>query len=218
MENWPKYVFLTAALSGSPVALAQGDGVSVDQPGPLQVITADVDRREVRRVSLNTENFEIGPYLGVMSIQDFNTEVAYGLRVAWHITEDFFFEANYGLSQADLTSYEKLSGGAPLFNDSERDYRYYNLNVGWNALPGEIFIGKTYAMKSDFYVIGGAGGTEFLGDNWFTAVVGAGYRLQLADSFALRLEVRDHIFNRDVFGQDETTNNIELSTGITFFF
>ena len=44
--------------------------------------------------------------------------MVYGVRGAWHVTEDFFFEASYGVSEGDLTSYEKLSGGAPLFDDS----------------------------------------------------------------------------------------------------
>ena len=144
--------------------------------------------------------------------------MVYGLRAAWHVTEDFFFEASYGMSQGDKTSYEKLSGGAPLFTDSDRDYTYYNLNLGWNALPGEVFIGSSRALKSDFYLIAGVGSTDFLGDKWFTVSLGAGYRLLLNDSFALRMDLRDHLFDRDVFGEDETTNNIEWSVGLTYFF
>ena len=45
-----------------------------------------------------------------------------------------------------------------------------------------------------------------------------GYRLLLTDSLAWRLDVRDHIFDRDTFGDDEITHNIELSTGLSFFF
>ena len=105
-----------------------------------------------------------------------------------------------------------------MFSDDERDYSYYNLSLGWNAMPGEIFIYDKYAFKSDFYFIAGAGSTEFLGDNWFTVTVGAGYRLLLNDSFAWRFDVRDHIYDREAFGAEETTNNIEWSTGITFFF
>jgi outer membrane beta-barrel protein len=122
------------------------------------------------------------------------------------------------VSEGDLTSYEKLSGGSPLFTDSERDYTYYNLNIGWNALPGEIFLFDDYTMKSDLYFIGGAGSTEFLGDNWFTVTIGVGYRLLLNDAVAWRIDVRDHLYDRDAFGTEETTNNIEWSTGFTIFF
>ncbi len=211
MENWYKCVFLAACLGSAPVQAEPGLPAS-------QVIDADIERREIPRDAIDTEDFELGPWGGIISIQDFSSEMVYGLRGAWHVSEDFFFEASYGQTQADLTSYEKLSGGAPLFSDEERDYSYYNLGIGWNVLPGEVFLSNRYAFKSDFYLIGGAGSTEFLGDNWFTVTIGAGYRLLLNDTVAWRLDIRDHIYDREAFGTEETTNNFELSTGLTIFF
>lgn len=185
---------------------------------PVQVIEPSLERREIVTPAIDSENFEVGMFVGVISIDDFASEPVYGVRAAWHLSESLFFEANIGLAEADLTSYEKLSGGAPLFEDSERDYEFYNLSLGWNVLPGEIYFSERRAFKSDLYLIGGVGATEFLGDTWFTATIGIGYRLLINDSFAWRLDVRDHIFNRDTFGDDETTQNIEWSTGVTYFF
>ena len=68
------------------------------------------------------------------------------------------------------------------------------------------------------HLLGGAGSTDFLGDNFFTVTLGAGVRMLVNDSLSWRLDVRDHIFDRDTFGENETTNNIELSTGVTYFF
>jgi outer membrane beta-barrel protein len=216
MENWHKRILLGAAIAAAGVFATS---VSVAQDSDAQqVISPDIERREISRPAIDTEDFELGGYVGLLSIQDFDSEVVYGVRGAWHITEDFFFEASYGSSEGDLTSYEELSGGAPLFSDADRDYSFYNLGVGWNALPGEIYILDKYALKSDLYFFGGAGSTNFLDDSWFTVTVGAGYRLLLNDWISWRLDVRDHIFDRDVFGKDETTNNVEISTGITFFF
>ena len=214
MENRHQCILLATALLGLNANLAFCEEAS----GSEQVIYPDVERRVIQRSAIDTEDFEVGPFAGIISIQDFESELVYGVRAAWHVTEDFFFEANYGVSEGDLTSYEKLSGGAPLFDDSERDYSYYNLNLGWNVLPGEVFIFDDYAFKSDLYLIGGVGNTDFLGDNWFTVNIGIGYRLLLNDSFAWRVDVRDHIYDRDAFGTEETVNNIEWTTGVTFFF
>ena len=216
MENWHKRILLTtlAAVACLLTSAVNAQSTTVGE----EVISPDIDRRTIEKPAIDTENFEVGPYLGVLSIQDFNSELVYGVRGAWHISEDFFFEIDYATSEADLTSYEELSGGPPLFEDSERDYSYYTLNFGWNALPGEVYVFDGHAMKSDLYVIAGAGSTDFLGDSWFTVSLGVGYRLLLNDWIALRIDVRDHIFDRDVFGLDETTHNIEWSTGVTFFF
>lgn len=217
MENRIKRFLLTAlysaALANPCATLAQaGD----DEP--VQVVSPDIERRDISVDDIDSENFEIGAYYGIISIEDFDSEIVVGARLAYHFTEALFFEANYGQSEGDLTSYEEISGGPPLFNDSDRDYIYYNATLGWNIFPGEIFISDSHAFKSDFYLIGGAGRTEFLGDNWLTITVGAGYRLMLTDWFAWRLDVRDHLFDRDSFGDETTTNNIEFTTGISFFF
>ena len=214
MENRHKCVFLAALVCSTLAAPTHCD----DQRESWQILDPQIERREAKSPARDSENFEVGAFVGMLSIQDFNSDILYGVRAAWHITEDFFFEGNYGSSQADLTSYEKLSGGAPLFDDNERDYSYYNLNLGWNALPGEVFVFDVYALKSDLYFVGGAGSTDFLGDNFFTVTLGAGVRMLVNDSLSWRLDVRDHIFDRDAFGDYETTNNIELSTGVTYFF
>ncbi len=210
MEHRYQRVLLSAGLwLAAAGALAQE---------PVEVIDPQVDRREIVTPAIDTENFEVGLFVGGLSIQDFSSEWVYGLRGAWHVSEDFFFEASVGTAQADLTSYEKLSGGPPLFKDSERDFTFYDLTVGWNFLPGEIYFSEKRAFKSDLYLVGGVGGTDFLGDNWFTASFGVGYRLLFNDWIALRLDVRDHVFDRDVFGEEETTHNLVWSTGVTFFF
>lgn len=214
MENWHQRILLGAALCGFAVASARAQ----DPAAAEQVIYPEMDRREIQRVAIDTEDFEVGVFVGILSIQDFDSDLVYGVRGAWHVSEDVFLEASYGVSQGDLTSYEKLSGGAPLFDDNDRDYSYYSLNLGWNVLPGEVFILDRYAFKSDLYLIGGAGSTTFLDDNWFTVNIGIGYRLLLNDSFAWHMDVRDHIYDRDAFGSNDTVNNIEWTTGVTFFF
>ena len=214
MEDWNKRILLSLALSLA--ALNSSAEALMEEEDPILV--ADLERRSIQPAAIDTEDFEVGGFAGVLSIQDFNSELVYGVRAAWHVNEDFFLEGSYGISEGDLTSYEKLSGGSPLFDDGERDYSYYSLALGWNVLPGEIFLFEDRAFKSDLYLIGGAGSTDFLGDNWFTVTLGVGYRLLINDSLAWRLDVRDHIYDRDAFGEDETVNNIEWSTGLTFFF
>lgn len=125
MENRHKCILLAAAilgLGGTPGLAQTGDEAE-------QVIYPDVQRRTIERSAIDTEDFEVGPFVGILSIQDFESDVVYGVRAAWHVSEDLFLEANYGTSEGDLTSYEKLSGGAPLFDDADRDYSYYNLNL-----------------------------------------------------------------------------------------
>ena len=46
------------------------------------------------------ENIELGGVLGALSIEDFGTNPVYGVTAAYHVTEDFFFQAEAGRSTA----------------------------------------------------------------------------------------------------------------------
>jgi len=189
---------------------------SAEPPG--QVIDPEVQRREIKEPAIDREDFEIGPFVGIMSVEDFGTDVVYGARLAYHITEGFFIEGTVGRTDTGLTSFEELSGDARLISDSERQYTYYNLNLGYNILPGEVFIGEGRAYNTNLYLIGGLGSTEFAGDDRFTVNFGFGYRFLLSDSVALHIDFRDHLFDIDLLGEEKTAHNLEGHFGFTVFF
>jgi outer membrane beta-barrel protein len=68
------------------------------------------------------------------------------------------------------------------------------------------------------YISGGLGNTKFAGDDRYTIAGAVGYRTLFTDYFSLDIEMRDLIFNMDIFGQDETTNNLELTIGLNLYF
>lgn len=183
-----------------------------------QVIDPQVERREIKEPNIDVENFELSAFAGIMSIEDFGTDLVYGVRLAYHVTEGFFLEGALGQSTAGLTSFEILGGGAPILSDPERDYTYYNLSVGYNILPGEAYIGEVRAYNAGLYVIGGLGSTRFAGDDRFTVNFGAGYRFILTDSIALHLDFRDHLYDIDVLGEEKTAHNLEGTIGVSIFF
>lgn len=191
--------------------------VGYGQQTPESVIEPQLERRDINQTGIDSENIEAGLFVGVISIEDFSSDMILGARLAYHINEDFFVEVAYAQSQAGQTSFEVLSGGAPFLTDDERDYRYYNLQLGYN-LNGEVFLGEAMAFNSATYFTLGAGSTDFGGDDRFTLTLGAGYRLLLTDYFAVHVGLKDNIFNSDIIGQEKTTHNIEYGIGATFFF
>jgi len=226
MESRLRVLFLIVAIISLPGCAATKNlfGFGNDEAPPPsseppgQVVDPEVERREIKEPAIDREDFEIGAYVGGMSIEDFGTDVSYGVRLAYHVTEGFFVEAAVGQSEGGLTSFEELSGGARLISDSERELTYYNLSLGYNILPGESFIGEGRAFNSSFYVIAGLGSTDFAGDDRFTVNVGAGLRLLLTDSVAFHVDFRDHLFDIDILGDEKTAHNLEGHLGLTVFF
>jgi len=226
MESRIRVLFLIMSLisiSGCAATKNLFGGGSEEAPRPSteppgQVIDPAVGRREIKEPKIDSEDFEVGAFVGVMSIEDFGSDVVYGVRLAYHVTEGFFVETTIGQTEAGLTSFEVLSGGSPIITDSERTYTYYNLNIGYNILPGEGFIGEGRAYNTSFYLIAGLGSTRFAGDDRFTVNFGAGYRFLLNDSVAFHADFRDHLFDIDLLGEEKTTHNLEAHLGVTVFF
>jgi len=183
---------------------------------PGQVIDPEVERREIKEPAIDREDFEVGAFVGIMNIEDFGSDTVYGIRFAYHVTEGFFVEGTIGQSEASLTSFEVLSGGARLFDD--RTLTYYNLNLGYNVLPGEVFIGEGRAYNTNFYLIAGLGSTNFADDDRFTVNFGAGFRFLMTDSVAFHVDFRDHLFDIDILGREKTAHNLEGTIGVTVFF
>ncbi len=185
------------------------------QQGPE--IDPNIERRDISEFDIDSENVELGAYVGVISIEDFESNVVYGSRVAYHVNEHLFIEGTYGVSEAGDTSFEVLSGGARFLTEDERDYTYYDVSAGYN-MNGELFVTKNLVFNTDFYLTLGAGSTEFGGDERFTVSAGAGYRVLFTDFFALRLDVKDHVFKSDIIGEEKNVNNLTYTLSTSFFF
>lgn len=239
MANWTEYillrarrfssgaasasrVFAVAALCCSGLAVAEENASDEDESGrsgAVQVITPEVRPRKVTEADIDDEFFEIGVYAGILTIDNFGSEPVYGIKAAFHATEDFFLQFNYGAAEAGLTSFEELSGSnVRLLTSSDRDYTYYNLLVGYNIFPGEVFMTERLTFNSAFYLVGGVGNTEFGGEDNFTMTFGTGYRIVLRDWLTWHIDIRDHIFDSDIIKKSQTTHNMELTTGVTLFF
>lgn len=188
---------------------------NADQPPAL--IDPNIERRDIDEADIDTENFEIGIFGGFIGIEDFESSSLVGASLAYHINENLFLEARYAQATAGETSFEKLSGGAPFLTAEERDYTYYNLSLGYN-FNGETFFTDNLVFNSDFYVTVGAGNTDFGGDERFTVSIGAGYRLLFTDFWAVKVDLRDHIFDSDIIGVEKEVHNFAFTIGTTFFF
>lgn len=222
METRFRLLLLTPLLALAGCSMFRGAEAPPSEPPAStespSVITPQVERREVSVADIDTENWEIGVYAGSLSVEDFEVNIVYGSRFAYHISEDFFAEALFGTANAGTSSYERLSGSAPLLTDSEREFTYYSLGFGWNVLPGEVFFRGKRAYNSAIYLTAGAGNTSFAGDNRFTVTLGTGVRIALTDDLAAHLTFRDHILEVDVLGSNKQTHNFEATLSLTGFF
>jgi outer membrane beta-barrel protein len=216
MESRIRNIFLNIA--GVLALLSLGvANVSAQESGAApEVINPAVERRDIDVAAIDTEDFEITGFVGLMSVEDFETNLVYGARLGYHISESFFAQASYGRTEVGTSSFEKLGGGAELL--SNRDLAYYDLSLAYNLFPGEVFIGSKHALNSVVYVIGGLGSTDFAEDNHFTINFGFGVKVLPTDYLSVSFDVRDYMFDIDITGENKTTHNLQGTLSIGYFF
>jgi outer membrane beta-barrel protein len=195
-----------------------GQASAAEDPQLSSTIEPSIERRVFDEAKIDTEDVEVSGFVGILSIEDFGSNAVYGGRIAYHINELLFIETAFAQSEGGTTSYEEITGGAPILTDSERKLSYYNASIGFNVLPGEAFVTRNLTYNNDLYLITGIGSTTFAGASRYTINYGLGYRLLLKDFVALKFDFRDHLFNMDVISADKLTHNMEFSLGMSFFF
>jgi outer membrane beta-barrel protein len=223
MEIRLKCVLLAAALLSGCGWFHRGErpgGQVVDKEpaGEPSIVEPQVTRRDVKTPKIKAKDIELGAYFGALSIQDFGTNPLYGLRAAYHVSEDIFLEGFVARSKAGTTSLEDVFPTITVVSTAGRHLTYYDIDVGANVLPGEIFVGRGRAFNSALYVTVGMGDVKFGQIDHFAVNFGVGERLLITDWLALHLDVRDHVFETDITGRTKNVHDIEATLGLTTFF
>lgn len=165
---------------------------------------------------LDSEFFELGVYGGILNVQDFSSELLAGVRATFHASENFFLQFNAAQAEISESTFEKNLGS--VLEGSDRDYRYFDLLLGYNVLQGEVFPVANRASLSALYVVAGVGNTEFGGEESFTYTLGAGYRVNLTRRYVLSIDLRDHFYESNLLSEGDRVHNVEISAGMSFLF
>lgn len=215
MEAGLQHIFLimkktlsTAIILTIPLASEhlQAENTVVSNASALRVLDQRVDR----------DFFELGFYAGVLNIQDFSSDALIGLRGTVYATEDFFLHFDIASADASESRFEEAQG--ELVDDKDRRYDYYDLLVGYNIYSGEVFPQAASATLSNLYLVAGVGNTAFGGEENFTYILGAGFKVEVLTDWYWSVDLRNHFYKSDLIKEDEAAHNVEFSSGISYLF
>ncbi len=209
----------TAPASPPPTAPATtAPNPAPTTPASEQVIVPQVDRRDIKLPRYASNDFSVGLYAGTYATANFGNSAVTGVRLGYHVTEDIFVEASYAKSTVSDEAFSQIFPNGGVLPTREADLTYYNVVAGYNILPGEVFFGRSNAKISQGYIVAGVGSTTFATQKRQTIVAGFGLRVVFNRWFSAQADVRDHVYSLDLLGKRQSTQNIELTLGITVFF
>ena len=201
------------ALLGNGSSFAQ----QTSRPDSNQVVVPEVERRDIKLPKFPSKDIAVGLFAGTYATQNFGAAAVVGARLGYHITEDWFVEATLGQSKVSDEAFRQILPGG-IFTDPKEKLTYYNFSAGYNLLPGEVFPTARRAKATAIYLIAGVGSTKFNDQRSQTINFGLGGRLLLTDRAAVQFDMRDHVFSLDLLGKRQSTHNLELSGGFTYYF
>jgi outer membrane beta-barrel protein len=217
----PRHAFHAALgllVLGAGAASAQTPQTTqATRAAPEPVVVPQVERREVRAPSYPSRDFAIGLFGGSYATQNFGASGVGGVRLGYHITEDFFVDAVYAQTKVSDEAFRQVLPGG-VFAQPTQTLSYYAVSAGWNVLTGEAFFGRRTAKALQSYIVAGIGSTDFAGQRKQTLHVGAGLRVLLNDRFAVQIDGRNHMFPLDLLGKRQDTHNLEFTAGLTVYF
>jgi len=182
-----------------------------------QVVVPEIERREVKLPRFPSNDIAVGLFAGTYATQNFGAAPVVGARLGYHITEDWFVEAALAQSKVSDEAFRQVLPGG-VFAAQKETLKYYSVSAGYNLLPGEVFPTAKRAKATAIYLIAGVGSTRFNEQRSQTINFGLGGRLMLLDRAALQVDMRDHVFSLDLLGKRQSTHNLELTGGFTWYF
>lgn len=199
--------------SGKTISDISDDGDSVRIIDPKKEVPV------AKSAAIDTEKFELGLFTGFLAVEDFNSNLSYGLSFSYHITPAFLAQINYGESEVGRATFEDNAGdGRTFLRDSDRTFEYYNILAGYRILRGRSFFGANKKYNSDVYLLAGVGSVDFAGDSNSSIVVGTSYRVVLTDALVANFDIRGHSVKRNFLDDDKRTFNAEYVFGLNFLF
>lgn len=208
---------IVSALLAAAYAFTALPALAQSTPAANQPIDPQVQRREVKLPSYPSRDIAVGAFVGTYATQNFGASTVSGIRIGYHVTEDVFVDATLGQTKVSDENFRQILPGG-IFVDRTEKLSYYAVSAGWNVLPGEVFFGRSRAKATQGYLVAGIGSTRFAGQRRQTVNVGFGFRLLWNDRLALQADVRDHMYSLDLLGKRQSTQNLEVTGGLTLFF
>lgn len=191
--------------------LAQNSKDSVVIIEPEKTVT------NIQAAAIDTEHFELGFYLGSVSVEEFNTNLITGLSLTYHISSRWLTQAQYGLSEVQSPAFEDTSGFVFLDED-DLNYEYLRIMGGYKIVDGRSFFGKRHKYNSAVYFLAGVSDVNFAGSRNQGLALGLSYRTVITDWLTMNLDINNTTVNLELFNDETKVNNTEMAIGINALF
>ncbi len=196
-----------------------------DEPGPCvdpaekkRILEAKRGRRQDQRDFVTAARHELTAFGGYYVSDLLDGTFIVGAMYTYHLTEDAAVEASFGYSQLRSTVAQRLEAdrAVSILPKQDRVFLAFT-DLVWAPVHGKLQAFASTILHFDLYGAAGVGIIDNATSFGAAGQVGLGARILFGRSWAIRLDVRDHLYRQQVLTVNQFVQDFSLTLGASVF-
>jgi outer membrane beta-barrel protein len=139
-----------------------------------------------------------------------------GASYAYHMTEDLAVEATFAYSRLESSGAPELERMFAVLGNQSRNELFFNADLVWVPAHGKMRIGGSI-RHFDLYLAAGAGVIDSALSSDIAGNGGFGLKFFLGRAYAIRFDVRDHIYQQQLLSRKVLVNDLTTMVGFSIY-
>jgi outer membrane beta-barrel protein len=140
----------------------------------------------------------------------------FGFAYAYHMTEDLAVEASASYTRISSLASPELERNFKVLEDRPRRELMFEADLIWSIAHAKMRLGGAID-HFDLYLAGGAGVVDSVVSSQIAANAGFGLKFFMGRMWAIRFDVRDHIFRQQLLAETLWVNDLTTTIGLSIY-
>jgi outer membrane beta-barrel protein len=168
------------------------------------------------RLFQQTNRHELTVHGGYYVSDLFDGTFTYGGAYTYHMTEDLAVEASASYTRLTSSGGPELERTFLVLQGKPRRQLGFDANLVWVPAHAKMRLGGGISHL-DLYVTAGGGVVDSVLSSDLAANAGLGMKFFIGHAYAIRVDVRDHLFREQLLAEKEFVNDLTATLGFSLY-
>jgi outer membrane beta-barrel protein len=198
-----------------PADAGKGDAC-IDENVKADLFAKRKQRSNRERLFQQTNRHELTAWGGYYVSDLFDGTYTVGGSYSYHMTEDLAVEASGGYTRLTSSGGPELERTFAVLQGKPRRQLTFDADLVWAPAHGKMRLGGQI-NHFDLYLVAGSGVVDSVLSENVAGNAGFGLKFFGRRAFAVRLDVRDHVYRQQLLSQVMWVNDLTATVGLSLF-
>lgn len=202
--------------TGKEAAPAAGQDACIDENVKADLFAKRKMRTTRDRLFQQTNRHELTAAGGYYVSDLFDGTYTAGVAYAYHMTEDLAVEASAAYTRLTSSGGPELERTFAVLQDQPRHQLLFDADLVWSLAHAKMRLGGSLTHL-DLYLAAGAGVIDSVLSSDLAGNGAFGLKFFLGRAFAVRVDVRDHVYRQQLLSRKVFVNDLTTTLGFSVF-